>query len=42
LVDAFIYMYFIGAGISLGIATVAFISWKVVLRSNKKSKKKRG
>lgn len=43
-VDAFIYMYFIGSGTALGVATVVFISWKVVQRSKNKQKKtkKRG
>lgn len=36
--DAFVYMYVVGAGTSLGIATVAYLSWKVVKRSNKKMK----
>lgn len=41
LVDAFIYMYFIGAGTTLGVATIAFISWKVVIRSKNKTSKRR-
>lgn len=38
-VDAFIYMYFVGAGTALGIASVAWLSWKVVLKSKKKKTK---
>lgn len=43
-VDAFFYMYFVGAGTSAGIATIAFVGWKVVQRSKNKLKKtkKRG
>lgn len=40
-VDAFMYMYFVGAGTALGVASVAFLGWKVVQRSNRK-KTKRG
>lgn len=39
-VNAFIYMYFVGAGTALGVATVALLSWKVYQRMNRKSKKK--
>lgn len=35
-VDAFFYMYFVGAGTSAGVGTIVFIGWKVVQRSNKK------
>lgn len=38
-VDAFIYMYFIGAGVTAGAGTVAFIGWKVVQRSLRKQEK---
>lgn len=38
--EAFIYMFFVGSGTSLGVATIAFISWKVVQRSNNKVMKK--
>jgi len=41
-VDAFIYMYFVGFGTSLGIATVAWIGWKVVTRQKSKLTKKKG
>lgn len=40
-VDAFIYMFFIGSGTALGVACVAFISWKVVMHSKNKPNKKR-
>lgn len=40
-VDAFMYMYVVGAGTAFGVATVAFVSWKVVQRSNNKPKKKK-
>lgn len=40
-VDAFIYMYFVGAGTALGVASVAFVGWKVVQRSNNKKTKGR-
>lgn len=43
--DAFIYFFFIGSGTASGFAVVAFISWKVVQRSQNKqpkSKKKVG
>lgn len=38
--EAFIYMFVVGAGTSLGVATIAFISWKVVMRSNDKTMRK--
>lgn len=38
--EAFIYMYVVGAGTSLGVATIAFISWKVFNRSKNKAMKK--
>lgn len=38
--EAFIYMFVVGAGTSLGVATIAFISWKVVQKSNNKIIKK--
>ena len=37
--DAFIYFFFIGAGTSLGVAVVTFLSWKVYKRSQNKPKK---
>ncbi|MEH7126023.1 hypothetical protein V7127_22690 [Bacillus sp. JJ1773] len=40
--DAFIYMYFVGAGTAAGVATVGLITWKIVKRSNNKAPKKRG
>lgn len=41
-VEAFIYMYFVGLGTALGVASVVFIGWKVVQRSNKKQIKRKG
>ncbi|MDG5787779.1 hypothetical protein QA612_09730 [Evansella sp. AB-P1] len=38
-VDAFIYFYFIGAGLAAGIGTITFIGWKVVQRSQQKKNK---
>ena len=38
--EAFIYMYFVGAGTASGVATVAFLGWKVVQRSKNKTEKK--
>lgn len=40
--EAFIYMFFVGSGTALGVSSIAWISWKVVQRSNKKTVKKRG
>lgn len=43
MVDAFIYMYFVGAGTSLGIASIVLLSYKVFQRmKNKDSKKRKG
>lgn len=39
--DAFIYMYVVGAGTASGVATVAFISWKIYKRVNNKKPKQR-
>ncbi|WP_198671294.1 hypothetical protein [Paraliobacillus sp. X-1268] len=39
--EAFIYMFVVGAGTSLGVACVAFASWKVYQRSIRKTSKKR-
>jgi len=39
-VDVFIYMYFVGAGIALGIGTIVLIGWKIFQRSQKKRKKR--
>ena len=42
-VDAFIYMFFVGGGAAAGVAVVGLITWKIVTRSlNKSPKKKRG
>jgi hypothetical protein len=42
-VDAFIYMFFVGSGTAAGVSAVGLISWKIVNRSiNKQPKKKRG
>lgn len=37
--DVFIYMYFVGLGISLGIGTTVFIGWRILKRSNRKEMK---
>jgi len=39
-VDAMIYMYFIGLGVAGGVATVGFISWKIYKRLNNQVPKK--
>lgn len=39
--DVFIYMFFVGLGLSLGIGTTSFIGWQIVKRSNKKEMIKR-
>lgn len=41
-VDAFIYMYFVGAGTSAGIASIGLLTWKIVQRSKNKVGKKKG
>lgn len=45
MVDAFIYMFVVGAGTSAGVALVVFISWKIYQRSinkaNNHTRKKR-
>lgn len=41
-VDAFVYMYFVGLGTSLGIGTVVWIGWKVIQRQKNKSLKRKG
>lgn len=38
--DAFLYMYIVSFGAALGVASVAWISWKVVIRSLGKTNKK--
>lgn len=40
-VDAFVYMFFVGLGTALGVAAAALISWKVWQRMNRKTTKKR-
>lgn len=42
MVDAFFYMYFVGAGTALGVATVAYFSWKVVTKQKNKAGKRKG
>ncbi|MCK6259399.1 hypothetical protein LCY76_22770 [Fictibacillus sp. KIGAM418] len=43
MVDAFVYMYFVGAGVSLGVASVVLLSFKVYQRmKNKPTKKRKG
>ena len=32
-VDAYIYMFFVGSGLATGFALVGFITWKIVSRS---------
>lgn len=39
--EAFIYMFFVGAGTSAGVAVVAFLSWKVFQRSQNKPTKRK-
>lgn len=39
-VDAFVYMYVVGAGLAFGVGTVAWIGWKMIQRSNRKTKRK--
>jgi hypothetical protein len=42
-VDAFIYMFFVGSGTAAGVSVVGLVTWKIVKRSsNKQPKKKRG
>lgn len=40
-VEAFIYMFFVGAGTALGVASVVFLSWKVYQRTKNKGLKSR-
>lgn len=40
--DAFVYMFVVGSGFSLGVAVIVFVSWKFLERSKKKSKRKGG
>lgn len=39
-VDAFIYMFFVGAGTSLGVATIGLLTYKLILKMNKKETNK--
>lgn len=39
--DVFIYMFFVGLGLSLGIGTTTFIGWQIVRRSSRKEMLKR-
>jgi len=39
-VDAMVYMYFVGFGVAAGAATAALISWKVWQKLNKPKKRK--
>jgi hypothetical protein len=41
-VDAYIYMFFVGSGLATGFALVGLITWKIVKRSIDKTPKKRG
>ncbi|WP_162178606.1 hypothetical protein [Virgibacillus salexigens] len=41
MVDAFMYMYVVGAGTAAGVASIAFVSWKIVQRSNSKQTKRK-
>lgn len=39
-VDAFFYMFTLGAGAASGVGVVAFFGWKIVQFSNRKTSKK--
>lgn len=39
--EAFVYMYFVGAGTAAGVATIVLLSWKVFTKMNKKNSKQR-
>jgi hypothetical protein len=39
-VDAFVYMFFVGSGTAAGVAVVGLITWKIVKGSNNKTKKR--
>lgn len=39
--EAFLYFYFIGAGTAAGVASIAWIGWKVVQRGSKRDARKR-
>ncbi|KAF0994410.1 hypothetical protein BJQ97_01052 [Geobacillus sp. TFV-3] len=38
-VDAFLYMFTLGAGAASGVGVVVFLGWKIVQFSNRKTKK---
>ncbi|MGG1657247.1 MULTISPECIES: hypothetical protein [Geobacillus] len=38
-VDAFFYMFTLGAGAAAGVGVIAFLGWKIVQFSNRKAKK---
>lgn len=40
-VDAFFYMFTLGAGAATGVGVVAFFGWKVVQFSNRKKKQRK-
>lgn len=41
--EAFVYMYFVGAGTAAGVATIFLITYKIFIKmNNKQPKKKRG
>jgi hypothetical protein len=44
--DAFVYMFFLGSGTALGVATIGFLSWFLVKKINqpktKKNKNRKG
>lgn len=40
--EAFIYMYVVGSGTAAGVATVAFIGWRLFIRLQQKKKNKKG
>jgi len=40
-VDAMVYMYFLGLGAAAGVGTVVFVAWKVYSRAKTGKKKNR-
>lgn len=40
-VDAFFYMYVVGAGTAAGVASIVWVSWKVYQRSKTKGNTKK-
>lgn len=45
MVDAFIYMFFVGSGTSFGVAAVGLLTYKIVIKMNNKNvskKRKKG